>query len=282
MRLKSKFAIAIAIAALLVAVSAVAAFAAASQESVALQVGDEMGAGFSGAYGDEVVLQPACMSKIELPGDKFHFQVYINDVDASGTPVGQVWKDFGEFEDVQIEDTNTVAPFGFRLGVDDWVILGDGSAVHPTFPYQIRCEYKPNVAGLDASGTPKAGSSTSPPSYSETETVNLLKNMYTKTTHSRRSSAARRYHAVFPRVPELGRRHDSRPGQEDRFQDAHVQPQDKRERLCQQEAEAGKQARHLQGVREVPRQHLRRRFADRRKDAPRQPLDPSPEGGTDQ
>lgn len=190
MRLKSKFAIAIAIAALLVAVSAVAAFAAASQESVALQVGDEMGAGFSGAYGDEVVLQPACMSKIELPGDKFHFQVYINDVDASGTPVGQVWKDFGEFEDVQIEDTNTVAPFGFRLGVDDWVILGDGSAVHPTFPYQIRCEYKPNVAGLDASGTPKAGSSTSPPSYSETETVNLLKNMYTKT--SIRAGAVRR------------------------------------------------------------------------------------------
>jgi len=182
MRLKSKVAVAIAVAALLVAVSAVAAFAAASQESVALKVGDEMGTGYSGAYGAEIVLQPICSSKIELPGDKFHFQVYINDVDASGTPVGQVWKDFGEFEDIQLEDTSTVAPFSYRLGIDDWVILGDGSTVHPAFPYQIRCEYKPNVAGLDASGTPKAGASTSPASFSETETVTLIKNLRTKVT----------------------------------------------------------------------------------------------------
>jgi hypothetical protein len=182
MRLKSKVAVAVAVAALLVAVSAVAAFAAAPQESVALKVGDEMGLGYRGAYGDEITLAPACTSKIELPGDKFHFQVYVNDVDASGTPVGQVWKDFGEFEDIQLEDTNTVQPFGFRLGIDDWVILGDGSTIHPTFPYQIRCEYKPNMAGLDASGTPKAGSSTSPASFSETETVSLVKNTYTKVT----------------------------------------------------------------------------------------------------
>jgi opacity protein-like surface antigen len=195
MRLKSKVAVAIAIAALLVAVSAVAAFAAASQESVALQGGDDMGSGFSSAYGGVVVLQPTCISKIELPGDKFHFQVYVNDVDASGTPIGQVWKDFGDFEDIQLEDTNTVPPFGFRVGMDDWVILGDGSTVHPAFPYQIRCEYKPNVAGLDASGTPKAGASTSPSSFSETETVTLIKNMSTKVHMS--TGAIRRAGTTF-------------------------------------------------------------------------------------
>ncbi len=195
MRLKSKVAVAIAVAALLVAVSAVAAFAAASQESVALKVGDEWGTGFTTAYGGEVVLQPACISKIELPGDKFHFQVYINDVDASGTPVGMVWKDFGEFEDIQLEDTNTVGAFAFRPGIDDWVILGDGSSVHPPSPYQIRCEYRPNVAGLDASGTPKGGASTDPKSYSETETVTLIKNAHTKVSMS--AGAIRRAGTTF-------------------------------------------------------------------------------------
>ena len=169
MRLKSKVAVAIAITVLLVAVSVVSAFAAATQESVALQVGADMGTGYVGSYGAEILLAPAVMSKIELPGDKFHFQALVQDVDASGTPLpGMAWKDFQDFEDIQLEDTNTVQPFGYRIGMDDHVILGDGSSVLPVFPYQIRCEYKP------------AGSSTSPASYSETETVTLIKNLSTK------------------------------------------------------------------------------------------------------
>jgi hypothetical protein len=169
MRLKSKVAVAIAIAALVVAVSAVSALAAATQQTVALQVGDEMGSGYRASYGQEITLAPALLSNIELPGDKIHFQVLVKDVDASGTPVpGLVWKDFQDFEDIQLEDTNTVQPFAYRLGMDDKVILTDGSSVLPQLPYQIRCEYKP------------AGSSTAPASYSETETVSLVKNNSTK------------------------------------------------------------------------------------------------------
>jgi hypothetical protein len=179
MRVRSKAAIAIAVAVLLVIVSAAAAFAAAAQQQVALQVGSEMGSGYSGSYGDEIVLAPASMTSIELPGDKFHFQVLVNDVDASGTPLGRVWKDFQDFEDIQLEDTNTVQPFVYQIGKDDKVILTSGASILPKFPYQIRCEYKPNLAGYDASGTPKAGSSTAPPSYSETETVTLVRNSST-------------------------------------------------------------------------------------------------------
>jgi len=90
MRLNSKVAVIVAGAVLVLAASVATAYAAvaAPQQSVALQVGGEMGTGYTGSYGDEVDLQPASMTSIELPGDKFHFQVYVPNVDASGTPVG--------------------------------------------------------------------------------------------------------------------------------------------------------------------------------------------------
>jgi hypothetical protein len=148
--------------------------AAAAQQQVALLVGSDMGTGFTGTYGSEVVLAPAVMDKIELPNDKFHFQAYVMDVETSGTgiPTGMVWKDFRDFEDIQLEDTNTVQPFAFQIGVDDAVILSDGSVVTPAFPYLIRCEYKP------------AGASTAPSSFSETETVSLIKNTSVKVAFS--------------------------------------------------------------------------------------------------
>jgi len=141
---------------------------------VALQVGSEMGNGYSGNYGDMVDLQPASMTSIEVPGDKFHFQAYVMDVETSGTgiPTGYAWKDFRDFEDIQLEDTNTVQPFSFQLGIDDSVILSDGSVVTPTFPYMIRAEYKP------------AGASTSLPSYSEIESVNVEQNPSTSVAFS--------------------------------------------------------------------------------------------------
>lgn len=189
MRLKSKAALALAAAAVLVAASAVTAFAVAAQQSVALIVGDAQGSGFSGSYGDEVVLQPASMSSIEVPGDKIHFQALVQNVDASGTPQVDAsgtpvmsWIDFQDFEDIQLEDTNTVQPFSFNIGADDKVILADGTSIspflaqpHPNGTYEIRAEYRPSP-GLDASGNVLAGVSTSPKSLSETETVTLIKN----------------------------------------------------------------------------------------------------------
>jgi hypothetical protein len=102
-----------------------------------------------------------------------------------------VWKDFEGFEDCQLEDTNTIAPTDYRIGMDDAVILSDGSVVDPaaalldtatigytpftptTHGYLIRCEYKPG------------GSSTTPPSYSETETVSLITNDPTAVSFSK-------------------------------------------------------------------------------------------------
>jgi hypothetical protein len=170
MRLNSKVAVFVVAATLVLATSVATAFAAAAQQSVALQVGSEQGSGYTGTYGTEIELAPASMSSIELPGDKFHFQAYVMDVETSGTgiPTGMVWKDFRDFEDIQLEDTNTVQPFAFQIGADDAVILSDGSAITPVFPYLIRAEYKP------------LGSSSAPASFSETETVNLLKNTSTK------------------------------------------------------------------------------------------------------
>lgn len=173
MRLNSKVALVVAAAGLVLAASVATAYAAAPQQSVALQVGTEMGTGFMGYYGDEIDLQPASMSSVELPGDKIHFQVYCSNVTSMGVSVGMQWTDFKDFEDIQLEDTNTVQPFGYDLGIDDGVILGDGTVVYPTPPYQIRCEYK------------VAGSSTSPASYSETETVSALRYSSTKVTFSK-------------------------------------------------------------------------------------------------
>ncbi|HEY5506718.1 MAG TPA: hypothetical protein VIK83_04420 [Coriobacteriia bacterium] len=171
MRLNSKAAVFIAAATLVLATSAATAFAAAAaQEQVALQVGSDMGTGYTGTYGTDITLAPAVMSKIELPGDKFHFQAYVSNVDSMGVSVGMQWLDFRDFEDIQLEDTNTVPAFGYAIGADDAVILGDGSVVTPTFPYLIRAEYKP------------LGSSTAPATFSETETVSIIKEDSTKVT----------------------------------------------------------------------------------------------------
>lgn len=181
MRLNSKVAVVIAAAVLVLGMSVATAVAAVvAQQTVALKAGEDMGSGFTGTYGGEIVLQPAVISnKAELPGDKFHFQAYVMDVESSGTgiPTGMVWKDFKDFEDIQLEDTNTVLPFTFQIGLDDGVILSDGTVIHPPSPYQIRCEYKT----LDSSGT---ANSTSPKSFSETETVTVIKNTWTKVSFS--------------------------------------------------------------------------------------------------
>jgi hypothetical protein len=177
--LNSKATVIVAGAMLVLASAAAMAYAAvaAPQQIVALQVGDEMGNGFTGAYGDEITLQPASMTSIERPGEKFHFQVYVSDVTSQSVPVGMQWVDFRDFEDIQLEDTNTVQPFGYELGRDDAVILGDGTVVYPTPPYMIRAEYK----ALDSSGT---ANSTAPKSYSETVTVSIDKNAYTRVSVS--------------------------------------------------------------------------------------------------
>ncbi|MDR3685594.1 MAG: hypothetical protein P4L93_01365 [Coriobacteriia bacterium] len=172
--MNSKVAVLVAGVVLLLASTAAVAHAAtpAPYTPVALQVGTEMGNGFSGAYGDEVELQPATMNSIERPGEKFHFQVYMSTLTSQGVPFG--WTDFKDFEDIQLEDTNTVQPFTYNIGVDDGVILNDGlgTVAFPQSPYQIRCEYK----ALDSSGT---ANSTLAPSFSETETVTVEKNMST-------------------------------------------------------------------------------------------------------
>jgi hypothetical protein len=136
-----------------------------------------------GAYGDEVMLQPTVTSAIELPNDVFHFQILVNDVDASGTPLAApVWKDLSAELDIKLEDTNTVPPISYRIGVDDVVTLGDGTLSVPVFPYQIRCEYKPGGASTTTGSglSPFEGSA----SYSETETVDLIRNTSTKVAFS--------------------------------------------------------------------------------------------------
>jgi hypothetical protein len=199
MRLNSKVAAAIAAAALMLCVSVATAIAAtpAGQESVALLVGDDTGAGYSATYGGEVVLAPAVMSKIELPGEKFTFQVYAQDTTTDTVTGLRQWKwiAFQDFEDIQLEDTNTVPAFRYRVGMDDLTILTDGSAVSPitllttdtigytpfeaaTYGYLIRAEYKTR----DSSGTVN---STNPKSYSETEIVQVIKEDSTKVTFSK-------------------------------------------------------------------------------------------------
>ena len=178
MRLRLKVAALVAGAALVLAASVGTAFAVAAQQSVALQVGGEMGTGYTGSYGDEIVLQPASMSSIELPNDKIHFQAYVSNVTSQSVPVGMQWVDFRDFEDIQLEDTNTVLPFVYNLGIDDAVILGDGTVYYPRPPYLIRAEYKP------AGSSTSPATSTSPASYSETETVSAEKNTLTKVTFS--------------------------------------------------------------------------------------------------
>jgi hypothetical protein len=188
MRLNSKVAVFVAVASLVLATTVATAFAAAAQENVALQVGDEMGSGYAATYGGEIILAPAVMSKIELPKDKFTFQVYVQDSADPTTGVRPwVWKTFQDFEDIALEDTNTVAPFSFSLGKDDLTILTDGTPVSPitllttatvgstpftptTRGYMIRAEYKP------------LGSSSSPASYSETEFVQVIQEDSTKVT----------------------------------------------------------------------------------------------------
>ncbi len=195
MRLNTKVAIAVAGVVLLVGATAAAAFAAASQESAALdlagsKLSPEIRANGTpesavasatppyvlaeGHYGEDITLQPTVMSKIELPGDAFTFQILVNDVDASGTllPGDPVWKNFESDINLTLEDTNTVPPVSYSLGMDDSVTLGDGSVGTPPFPYTIRVEYKP------------AGASTVPASDSETETVDLIKWTSTKVTMS--------------------------------------------------------------------------------------------------
>lgn len=201
MRLNSKVALVIAVAMVVLGMSTVAAIATVGgpQQWVALDLAgsklspaervlsvDESGTPSTfnmavGAYGDEITLQPTVISNVpELPNDVFHFQILVpNDVDASGTPVGPAWKDLSAELDVKVEDTNTVLPITYLLGVDDQVVLGDGTLWTPVFPYQLRCEYKPG--GTSTTSTviaysPFEGSK----SYSETETVALIRNRSTK------------------------------------------------------------------------------------------------------
>jgi hypothetical protein len=204
MRLNSKVAVVIAAAVLVLGMSAAAAVAAVGgpQQWVALDLAgskltpaeralsvDESGTPSTfhmavGAYGDEITLQPTVLSAVpELPNDVFHFQVLVNDVDASGTPLpAPVWKDLSAELDIKLEDTNTVPAITYLLGVDEQITLGDGSAWTPTFPYTLRCEYKPGGSST-TTGTgfsPFAGSA----SYSETETVSLIRNDSTRVTFS--------------------------------------------------------------------------------------------------
>lgn len=168
MRVEFKAAVAVAAATLLLGMSIAPAMAASAPQAVALQVGDAAGTGFYGSYGQEITLQPASMSSIELPKDVITFQAFVRDSDGV-----MKWLPFRDFEAITLEDTNTVLPFGFRIGVDDAVSLADGTAVTPSFPYLLRAEYLPG------------GSETTPtPSFSETETVNVFKNGTEKVTFS--------------------------------------------------------------------------------------------------
>ena len=203
MRLNLKVAVFIAAATLALGMSVATALAAAAQqESVALLVGDEMGSGYAATYGGSIAIAPVVTSKIELPGEKFSFQIYAQDSTTDTITGERQWKwipYFVDFEDIQLEDTNTVPAFGYRLGVDDAVILTDGTAVSPiarltadtigytplttsTYGYLIRMEYK----ARDTSGT---ANSTAPKSYTETETVSIIKNDSTRVVFSKTGTA---------------------------------------------------------------------------------------------
>jgi hypothetical protein len=230
MRLNSKVAIIISAAVLVLGMSAAAAVAAVggTQQWVALDLagskltpqqrveyysldasGTPTGTPIPihmavGAYGDEITLQPTVLSAVpELPNDVFHFQILVpNDVDASGTPVGAMWKDLSAELDIKVEDTNTVQPITYLLGIDDQVVLGDGTLWTPIYPYTLRCEYKPGGSST-TTGTaysPFEGSK----SYSETETVALLKNHSTRVTFSVGSVKHAGTHMHFRVSPNCG------------------------------------------------------------------------------
>jgi hypothetical protein len=208
MRLNSRAAVFIAAVTLVVAASSATAFAAAAaHETVALDLagyrldpavranGTVDSADTSatpafyvaeGHYGEAVNLTPVVLSKIELPNDVFHLQVLVHNVDTSGTPLpgDPVWMDMVGIENIQLEDTNTVQPFSYAIGMDDGVLMGDGNVVTPVFPYTIRAEYKP------------LGASTDLPSYTETEAVALIKWGATKVSFSK-SGTVRKAGTLF-------------------------------------------------------------------------------------
>ena len=164
MHLKLKVAVVALAALLLVGMFAQSALAT-SPQVVALQLGDAAGAGYTASYGQEIDLVPTVLSAMELPKDTFSFQTYVTDSDGV-----QKWLDITDWEPMQLEDTNTVPPFGFRMGYDGIVALSDFSTVPLTYPAMIRCTYKPlNV-------------NTTPISVSETETIDLVKNDSEKVT----------------------------------------------------------------------------------------------------
>jgi hypothetical protein len=146
--------------------------AALSPQTVALQLGESSGIGYNAAYGQAIDLLPTSLSTIERPGDVFAFEAYVTDSDGV-----QRWLPLQDFEAITLEDTNTVQPFGFRLGYEGSVSLSDFSSVALTYPAQIRCEYKP----VDPA-TGKSASTAPLKTYSETETVNVVKNDVTKVT----------------------------------------------------------------------------------------------------
>ncbi len=172
MRLKFNAAVAAIATALLLGAIVAPAMAALSPQTVALQLGDSTGTGYYAAYGQDINLQPTSLSTMERPGDVFAFEAYVTDSDGV-----QKWLPLQDFESITLEDTNTVQPFGFRLGYEGTVSLSDFSTLALTFPAQIRCEYKP----VDPA-TGKSASTTPTPTYSETETVNVVKNDVTKVT----------------------------------------------------------------------------------------------------
>ncbi len=172
MRLKFNATVAAIVTALLLGAVVAPAMAALSPQTVALQLGDSAGTGYYAAYGQGIDLLPTSLSTIERPGDVFAFEAYVTDSDGV-----QKWLPLQDFESITLEDTNTVQPFGFRLGYEGTVSLTDFSTAALTFPAQIRCEYKP----VDPA-TGKSASTTPDKTYSETETVNVVKNGVTKVT----------------------------------------------------------------------------------------------------
>jgi hypothetical protein len=167
MHFKLKVAVA-AVAALLLAGVSVTAALATSPQKVALLLSDEMGSGYSASYGQEIDLLPTVLSSIELPGDKFTFQAYVADSDGV-----MKWLPISDWEPITLEDTNTVPPFGFRMGYDGIVSLSDFSDRALTYPVDIRCLYQP--AGKDTTPTP---------SFSESETVDVIKYSSERVTFS--------------------------------------------------------------------------------------------------
>jgi hypothetical protein len=170
MRLKFNVALATITAALMLAAMVAPAMAALSPQTVALQLGEEAGTGYYASYGQQVDLLPTSLSSIELPGDVFAFEAFVTDSDGV-----QKWLPIMDFESLTLENTNTVAPFSFRFGYEGTVSLSDYSNVALTYPAQIRVEYKP----FDIL-TKKSESTTPTKTYTETETLNVVRNLSEK------------------------------------------------------------------------------------------------------